>query len=268
MIRHPASAVVLSALAMVTAGLGACGGGAPDPGTGAGASTGVPGAIGGTITVLAAASLTGSFTELGRRFETANPGVRVRVGFGPSSGLAAQIRQGSPADVFASASEGTMAAVVAAGDAASPQVFAVNTMAVAVPPDNPARVTSVADLARPGVTVAVCRPQVPCGAAAAALFDKSGLTVTPVTLEADVKAVLTKVQLGEVDAGVVYVTDVQAAGPRVLGVRVSPGLNVSTRYPIAVLSGSGNRATAEAFAAFVRSAEGATVLARAGFGSP
>jgi molybdate transport system substrate-binding protein len=161
-----------------------------------------------------------------------------------------------------------MDAVVAAGDASAPRVFAANVLEIAVPPSNPGQVTGVDSLSRPDVTTAVCQPQVPCGAAARTLFHNAALTVSPVTLEPDVKAVLSKVQLGEVDAGVVYVTDVRAAGDKVVGIPVPDDVNAATSYPIAALAGTRNARAASAFVEYVLSPQGADVLARAGFRQP
>lgn len=222
----------------------------------------------GTVTVFAAASLTESFGTLGRQFEAANPGVTVRFNFAASSALAASIGQGAPADVFASAGARNMQAVVDGGDAAGPRTFATNVMAVAVPPDDPGRVAALADLARPGLKVALCQEQVPCGTTARAVLDKAGLDVTPVTLGADVKAVLTAVQLGEVDAGIVYRTDVRAAGAKVRGVEIPAAQNAATSYPIATLTDAPNRAAATAFVDHVLSAAGTRVLTEAGFEGP
>jgi molybdate transport system substrate-binding protein len=222
----------------------------------------------GTITVFAAASLQSSFTSLGKKFEAEHPGTKVVFNFGPSSGLATQIGQGAPADVFASASTTTMDQVVTRGDATTPKDFVANTMEIAVPPDNPAGVRALADLARNGVKVAVCQADVPCGATAAKVFENAQVTVTPVTEEIDVKAVLSKVTLGEVDAGVVYVTDVRTAGDAVKGIEIPDGDNASTTYPIAALTGSANKATAEAFVAYVLSPVGSAELASAGFRVP
>src|SRR5215472_4586968 len=175
---------------------------------------------GGTITVFAAASLMGTFTQLGQQFEAAHKGDTVKFSFGPSSGLSTQITSGAPADLFASASPKNMQDVVSAGDASNPQNFAKNTMEVAVPPNNPAKVSSVNDLAKHSVKVALCQPQVPCGKVAAEVFKNVGITVKPVTLQPDVKSVLTQVETGNVDAGMVYVTDVMAAGSKVKGVTI------------------------------------------------
>jgi len=139
------------------------------------------GALSGTLTVFAAASLTESFGTLGRQFEAAHPGVTVRFDFAASSALAESIGQGAPADVFASASAKNMDSVVQAGDAAGPRTFARNAMEIAVPPANPAHVTALADLARPGVKLALCQEQVPCGATARQVFTTTKLTVHPVT---------------------------------------------------------------------------------------
>ena len=162
----------------------------------------------GTITVLAASSLKGTFTQLGKQFEAAHPGDTVKFSFGASSALATQINSGAPADVFASASPKNMDQVVTPGNASNPQNFAKNIMEIAVPPSNPAKVTSVSDLAKSSVKVALCQPLVPCGVVAAEVFKNAKITVKPVTLQPDVKSVLTQVELGNVDAGVVYVTDV------------------------------------------------------------
>jgi len=222
----------------------------------------------GTITVFAAASLTGTFTELGKQFKAAHQGDTVKFSFGASSTLATQITDGAPADVFASAAPKNMETVVSAGDASNPQNFAKNTAEVAVPPSNPANVTSVNDLAKSSVKVALCQPQVPCGVVAAEVFKNVGITVKPVTLQPDVKSVLTQVELGNVDAGVVYVTDVKAADSKVKGVTIPAGQNASTLYPIATISSSKEMSIAQAFVAYVLSPAGQQVLAAAGFEKP
>ncbi len=222
----------------------------------------------GTITVFAAASLTGTFTELGKEFEAAHPGVTVKFSFGASSTLATQITTGAPADVFASAAPANMDTVVKANDASSPTNFAKNTAEIAVPPSNPASVTTVNDLAKSSVKVALCQPQVPCGVVASEVFKNAGITVKPVTLEPDVKSTLTQVETGNVDAGVVYVTDVKAAGAKVKGVVIPASENASTEYPIAALTHSTQMASAQAFVAFVLSPAGQSVLTAAGFQQP
>jgi molybdate transport system substrate-binding protein len=192
----------------------------------------------------------------------------VKFSFGPSSGLATEITSGAPADVFASAAPANMATVVTAGDASSPQDFAENTAEGAVPPDNPAQVTSLNDLAKSSVKVALCQPQVPCGVVAAAVFKNAAITVKPVTLQPDVKSVLTQVELGNVDAGMVYVTDVKAAGTKVKGVAIPASENASTLYPIATISSSTHKSEAQAFVAYVLSPAGQQVLTAAGFQKP
>ena len=263
-------AALVAAVALIAALLAACGGSSSAGGAGAGSSSSGSGgsAVRGQITVFAAASLKEAFTTLGRRFEAAHPGTKVVFSFGASSTLAQQIGQGAPADVFASASAATMDQVVSGGAASAPKDFVKNVMEIAVPPGNPAGIATVADLARKGVKVALCQSTVPCGATALKVFRNAGVTVTPVTEEADVKATLSKVQLGEVDAGVVYVTDVRAAGDKVRGIEIPPSVNASTTYPIVALKASSNAATARAFVDYVLSSDGLAVLTAAGFAQP
>jgi molybdate transport system substrate-binding protein len=222
----------------------------------------------GTITVFAAASLTEAFTALGRQFEAAHRGAHVRFDFDASSSLAQQILQGAPADVFASASVKNMDQIVQGRAAAAPKVFAKNVMTIAVPPSNPAHIASLSDLAAKTVKVALCQPQVPCGATALKVFANAALTVRPVTLEADVKSTITKVELNEVDAALVYVTDVRAAGAKVKGIQIEKSVNASTSYPIAALATAPNQQGAEAFTEFVLSDSGRAVLSRDGFADP
>ncbi|MBD3783753.1 MAG: molybdate ABC transporter substrate-binding protein [Micrococcales bacterium] len=261
---------VVTFLLVAVAGVGLAGCGSDDRGAGTGPSADATArsSLTGDITVLAAASLTESFTTLAQQFEAAHPGVRVTLSFGGSSALATQITSGAPADVFASASVKNMDTVVAAGDAKDPKTFAENVMEIAVPPSNPGGVTGLDSLASAGVKTALCQPQVPCGSTAAKVFTNAGLTVTPVTLEPDVRSVLGKVTLGEVDAGVVYVTDVRAAGGKVTGIEIPTDVNASTSYPIAALSKSANAPLAAAFVDYVLSADGAKVLTAAGFRQP
>lgn len=254
------------AVGLTAALLAGCGSSSAGGSAGGGSSS--SSSVKGTITVLAAASLTEAFTTLGHQFEAANPGTKVVFSFAASSALATQITQGAPADVFASASQKNMDQVTAAGAASSPTVFVKNSMEIAVPPNNPANISTVADLAKSGVKVALCQAQVPCGTVAKQVFDNAKITVKPVTEEADVKSVLAKVQLGEVDAGVVYITDVRAAGDKVKGVEIASDVNASTAYPIAALSKAPNAAGAKAFVDYVLSAAGTTVLTQDGFAAP
>ena len=218
--------------------------------------------LSGTVTVFAAASLTDSFAEVAAAFNEEYPGVEIVFSFGGSSTLATQIVEGAPADVFAAASPATMATVVDAGLAtADPIAFATNILEIAVPTGNPGDVTGLSDFANSDLLIAVCAVEVPCGAAADKAFTAAGITPSIDTYEQDVKAVLSKVELGEVDAGLVYVTDVLANG-KVDGVELSDVGPVE--YPI--VSVTTNEA-ATAFIAFVLSAKGQGILAAAGFGA-
>lgn len=222
-----------------------------------------------TITVLAAASLTEVFTTIGNDFERHHPGTRVRFSFGASSTLAGQIDQGAPADVFASADERTMNSVSAAGQTTrTPTIFATNELQIAVPKGNPGHVAGLRDFTDPRLKVALCAPQVPCGAAAKGVFAKAKLVPRPVSYETDVKAALQKVAQDEVDAALVYRTDVRAARGRVQGIAVPQADQVVNRYPITVLSRSRHPGSAAAFVTEVRSATGRAVLRDAGFGTP
>ena len=249
--------------------LAACGSSATtSPAESATGTTGVGSRPTGSITVFAASSLKGSFTTLGAQFMAANPGTSITFSFGASSTLATQITQKAPADVFASASQKTMDTVTTAGAATGDKVFAVNTLEIATPTKPTTPVTSLADLAKPSVKVVVCQKDVPCGVAAASLFTKNKLTVTAVSEEVDVKSVLSKIVLGEADAGIVYVTDVKAAKDTVVGVEIPADQNVTTKYPIAPITASTNTALAQAFVDYVLSADGQSVLSAAGFASP
>jgi molybdate transport system substrate-binding protein len=256
-------AVAVAGLVLV-AGCGSSGKKTAD----AGGTTSSGTTLSGTVTVFAASSLKESFTTLAEQFEVAHPGVTVKLNFGASSTLAQQIIQGAPADVFASASVKNMTQVTDAGGASTPTPFVKNVMEIAVPPSNPANIAALADLARPNVKVALCQAQVPCGATAAKVFANAKLTVKPVTLEADVKATLTKVELDEVDAGLVYLTDVKAAASKVKGIEISAEVNASTEYPIAALTKAADSAAARAFTAYILSPDGQSVLTAAGFEKP
>jgi molybdate transport system substrate-binding protein len=221
------------------------------------------------LTVLAAASLSGTFTELARTFEEQYDGVEVRLSLGGSSDLAAQVVGGASADVFASADEPTMRRLTEEGLAEEPVVFATNRLQLAVPPGNPAGVRSLADLdGRDDVDLVVCAPQVPCGAAAVALADAAGARLRPVSEEQSVTDVLGKVAAGEAEAGLVYVTDVLAAGGDVVGIAVPEADAVVNRYPVAVVSGSDEQQLAEEFVELVTGPDGQRLLADAGFGAP
>ncbi len=222
-----------------------------------------------TVTVFAAASLTDAFTELGDAFEQTFPDVDVVLNFAASSELVTQIGQGAPVDVFASADEANMARLTDTGGIAGrPSVFATNRAAILVEAGNPQGITGIADLADPDLIVVVCSPEVPCGRYAQQVFDNAGVAVVPRSFEENVKAVVSKVTLGEADAGIVYSTDVIAAGDRAQGVEIPLDANVVARYPIAVTAQAAHPPGAQAFIDFVLSDAGRAVLASYGFGPP
>ncbi|MEW2427211.1 molybdate ABC transporter substrate-binding protein [Micromonospora sp. NPDC047644] len=262
--RFRTALAAFAALAVV--GLTGCGG-ADDADPGA-ANSGGPG-VTGTVTVFAAASLTESFTTIGKDFEAANPGVKVTFSFAGSSALATQINQGAPADVFASAASANMKTVTDAGNGeGNPTTFVRNQLVIVVPKGNPTGVTGLTDLTKPDAKVALCAEQVPCGAAAKKALDAAGVKLTPVTLEQDVKAALSKVKLGEVDAALVYRTDAKAAAADVDGVEFPESAAAITDYPITMLRNAPNKSAAQAFVTYVLSDTGKSVLTRAGFQAP
>jgi molybdate transport system substrate-binding protein len=224
-----------------------------------------PDTLSGTVTVFAAASLTDSFDEIEAAFEEAHPNVDIVLNYGGSSGLATQIVEGAPADVFAAASPATMKTVVDAGLASDPAGFATNVLELVVPAGNPGGVTGIADLANPDLIVVLCAIEVPCGAASQKVFDATGIVPSVDSYEQDVKAVLTKVELDEADAGLVYLTDVLAAGDAVEGFEFPEAAQAVNLYPIAAVS---DAAAAAAFVAWVLSDAGQAVLAEWGFGAP
>lgn len=256
----------------VVAALTVAGCGSSDPGASDGDGSGTTGSaaeISGDVTVFAAASLTGTFTELGKDFEAANPGVTVTFNFAGSSALAKQINDGAPADVFASAAPRNMTEVTdTEAVTADPVTFVTNTLEIAVPAGNPAGVTGLADFGRDDLKIGLCAEQVPCGAASVKVFEAAGVTPAPDTLEQDVKAVLTKVSLGEVDAALVYRTDVRAAGDEVEGIEFPEAADAVNEYPIAPCAEAPNPRGAQAFVDHVLSEQGRAVLTEAGFGTP
>lgn len=238
--------------------LAACGGGSDDEQT---------------LTVLAAASLTETFTELAETFEDEHPGVDVQLVFGSSTTLAEQAVDGAPGDVLATADEASMT-VAEGGDALSgaPAAFVSNSLVLVAPPDNPGGITTLADLDEPGVAYVRCARTAPCGAAAVALLDDAGVTAAPVSEEVDVKAVLARITQGEADAGLVYRTDARAAGDTVLEVATDDlddyGPAYANNYFIAPIA-QGDTDVAELaddFVTFIDSADAAQVFGEAGFG--
>jgi molybdate transport system substrate-binding protein len=221
--------------------------------------------LSGTINVFAAASLTGTFTQLGKDFEAAHPGVEVVFNFAGSSALAEQINQGAPADVFASAAPKNMDQVTDKGTATT---FVKNELEIAVPKGNPGKITGLKDFTDKNRKIALCAIEVPCGAAADKVFKAAGLTPQPDTLEKDVKAALTKVSLDEVDAALVYKTDVLSAKDKVDGIEFPEADKAINEYPIATLTKSKNPDTAKAFVDYVLSPTGTKTLTTAGFEAP
>jgi molybdate transport system substrate-binding protein len=220
------------------------------------------------LTVFAAASLTGAFTDIADAYE-ADGGPAVNLNVAGSSALVTQIIEGAPADVFASADLGTMQQVVDAGAVGGePVVFTTNLGEIVVEAGNPEGITGVADLADEDLIVVQCAPEVPCGRYAAQIFQNAGVTVTPKSLEENVKAVVAKVALGEADAGIVYRTDVTAAGAAVEGVAVPAEVNVVAEYPIAAIDGAPNPDGAQAFIDFVLGPKGQEILYAYGFIAP
>lgn len=221
-----------------------------------------------TVTVLAAASLTDALDEAAVAFEAAHPGIDVSVSYGGSSALAEQIVSGAPADVFFAANEATMQTVLDARLARDPEVLLTNTLQLVVPAGNPADVGDLADLADPSLIVALCDPSVPCGAAAELLLELSGVAASVDTYEDDARATLTKVALGEVDAALVFRTDVLAGGADVEGIDIPLADRVVNRYPIALLGDAPHPEAAQQFIDYLRSAEAREVFERAGFVTP
>lgn len=225
--------------------------------------------ITGDITVFAAASLTAAFTEIGNAFQVEHPDAKVTFSFAASSDLVTQINEGAPADVFASADQANMTKLTDAGaNADDPQVFATNSLQIIVEPGNPKNIATVADLANPDILFVTCAPEVPIGKYTQQVFDAAGVTVTPVSLEENVKGIVTKVTAGEADAGIVYATDVTAAGDQAEGIDIPTDINVIANYPIVATKGAPNAAGGAAFVQFVLSEQGQKILDSYGFGAP
>jgi len=223
----------------------------------------------GTLVVFAATSLTAAFNKIGAQFQQANPGVSVKFNYNGSSSLATQITQAAPADVFASASPTNMKTVTDKSLASTtPEIFTSNHGEIMVEAGNPDHIKSVADLANASLKVVTCAPEVPCGALATQIFKNADVTVKPVSQEQNVGGVVTKVSLGEADAGIVYVTDVKANGSKTTGVAIPTDQNQVTDYPIAEIKGAPNPTAAAAFIRYVLGADGQQVLTSFGFLPP
>ncbi|MDT7565240.1 MAG: molybdate transport system substrate-binding protein [Pseudonocardiales bacterium] len=260
------SLVMVASGLLASALVAGCGGGGASQSGGPSGSA-APGAA--TLTVSAAASLTDVFNQLGKTFESQNPGSTVRFNYGGSSDLAQQIVNGAPADVFAAANTSTMATVSKAGlVSGDPSVFVTNVLQIAVAPGDPKGIHTFADLTKPDLKVVVCAPQVPCGSAAVQVEKATGVTLKPVSQEADVRSALSKVSTGDADAALVYVTDVKSSKGKVEGVDFPEAAKALNQYPIAVLKNAPNADLAAKFVALVRGADGQQVLKNAGFGTP
>ena len=243
-------------VAVVAALLSACG------------SSGSPStsSLSGTASVFAAASLTASFNAIGTAFQAAHPGVTIKFNFGGTPTLVTQIEQGASADVLASADTTNMDKLKTDGfTAGTPQIFAHNKLEIVVAAGNPKGITGLADLAKPGVIYITEAPTVPAGKYALQILANANVKVTPKSLETDVKSVVSKIELGEADAGIVYVTDVTAAGNKVAGVPIPDSVNVIATYPIVAVKGTKNADLANAFIAYVLSADGQATLQSFGF---
>lgn len=221
-----------------------------------------------TLTVFAASSLTATFTALADDFEADHEGVTVELSFGGSSDLVAQVQQGAPADVVATADTATMERLSAEDLVEEPVTFATNRLEIVVPPGNPAGVRSLQDLGRSSLALVVCAPQVPCGAATSQVAEEGGVALSPVSEEPSVTDVLGKVVSGEADAGLVYLTDVLAAGDEVEGIEFPEARAVLNSYPVAVVAGADSADLGAAFVDLVTGDRGRRVLSEAGFGRP
>lgn len=264
------AAVMAAVLGLAFAGCGNDEGGgheAAGPAAASGAGAAESGGVEGTVTVLAAASLTDAFGEIEAAFEEANPGAGVDVSHGGSSALRDQVLSGQPVDVFASASGSVMDEVVEAGaNDGAPQQFATNKLEIVVPAGNPAGVEGLEDFGDDDLLIGLCAEEVPCGAFGRQALGNAGVEPAPDTNEPDVRSLLDKVASGELDAGLVYATDVLSAGDEVEGIAVPDDVNVVAKYPIVALADAPNAGGAAAFVDYVLSDEGQAVLEDYGFG--
>jgi molybdate transport system substrate-binding protein len=261
--RKRTVALVVSLVAALA--LSGCGGSDASSGGGGGSSDKETG----TLNVLAAASLTETFTSLAKDFEADHPGVTVKLAFDSSATLAEQVTQGAPADVLATADEATMQTVVDAGGIeGDPQLFATNHLQMVVPKDNPAGIQQFSDLEKPGVKYVVCIDTAPCGKLAVKVLAATGIKAKPASEEVDVKAVLSKVELDEADAGLVYATDAVAGDDLVLPIDIPTSNENLNSYPIAALSEAKKPELAQQWVDLVTGSQGEQALADAGFGKP
>ncbi len=237
--------------------------------TTAGATPTIPSAqLTGALNVFAASSLTGALTTAKSALAPANPGLSIMFNFAGSNALVSQIAQGAPADVFASADAKNMQKLVDAGLVETPVTFARNKLEIAVAAGNPRHIAALADLAQPGVTVVLEAPGVPAGDYSRLVLASHHITVTPKSLETDVKSAVAKVMSGEADATVVYVTDVTAAGSKVTGVALPDSWQPAITYPIAVVKATKNPSAARGFVQSAVSGDGQRAVEAAGFLPP
>ena len=260
--RHASLGLVLALVSVL--GLGVSCGDDEKPKEAASTTTTAAG-LSGNLTVLAAASLSESFKELGTAFEGKHPGSKVTFSFDASSALATQANNGAPADLFASADQANMKKVTDAGNATDPKVFTHNKLAIIVAKGNPKKLTALTDFAKPSVTFVLCAAEVPCGKYGAEALTKAGVKTKPKSYETNVKGVVTKVTSGEADAGIGYVTDAKAAVASAEGVAIADQYNVVAEYPMAVLKQSANSNLAYAFLDYILGSEAQAVLAKYGF---
>lgn len=259
------TAVRSALVAALVAVLAACSSATSPSGTGTGSSEPKEA----PLVVFAPASLQGTFDDLSSAFTAANPEYAVApITYDGSQALATQVTDGASVDVVAFADEKTLTPLSEADLVGDPTIFATNTLQIAVAPGNPLGITSLQDLARPGVSVVLCAAEVPCGAASRTLLDDQGVSVTPVSEETSVTAVVTRVSQGEADAGLVYATDVAGSDGKLEGVTPAGADKVVNRYPIAVSAKPASPRTAAAFETFVLSDAGRKILAEHGFGAP
>ena len=257
--RH---AVVAALVALVVAACGSSSKSSSPPTTAASSPTG-------NVNVFAAASLTEAFNDEQATLKTQDPNLHLTYNFAGSQALVTQIKNGAPADVFASADQKNMKKLSDAGLVETPEVFARNQLEIAVAPGNPKHITGLADLEKPGVILVLEDPSVPAGNYAREAFQKAGLPAPqPKSNELDVKSTLAKLTSGDADAVIVYTTDVKAAGDKVQGVPIPAADNVIATYPIAVIKGTKNQAAAEAFVNEIVHGTGQQALQARGFLAP
>ncbi|MEU0144528.1 molybdate ABC transporter substrate-binding protein [Streptomyces sp. NPDC006288] len=259
--RRTAAAVLTAALLVP---LAACGSDGDEPGS-ADKST-ASGAPEAELTVLAASSLTDVFKTAGAAYEKGHPGTEVTFSFAGSQELAAQVEQGAPADALVTADTRTMHGLEA--DTGTPTVIAKNRLVIATGKGNPEKVENLADLADPGLKVVLAAPEVPVGRYSEQILDAQKLDVKPVSQEPNVRAVLSKVELGEADAGLVYRTDAATATDKVDAIDIPDAQNAVASYPAATLKASKNSEAAAAFVAWLSTPEAQKILAGAGFQKP